>query len=130
MTDTIRKVAWIHIADRRLLCVRTAGRGLFYVPGGKPEAREDDASALRREILEELGVALSTLVLIGRFVAEADGGSGKTVAIDAYHADHSGALAMGAEIAEIRFLASADAALASAATRRILDHLKAGNLID
>lgn len=132
MSAIIRKVAWVHIADRRLLCVRTAGRGLFYIPGGKPEAGEDDLGALLREIAEELAVALvlSTASRVGRFSAPADGAPEKTVVIDAYRADYLGTLSAGFEIAEHRFLGSADAGTMSAATLAIVDHLKARNLVD
>lgn len=132
MTVTIRKVAWIHVVNRKLLCVRTGGRGLFYVPGGKPEDGEDDLNALIREIAEELGVALvpPTIRKAGRFTAPADGSPDKTVSIETYMSEFLGNLTPGFEISEARFLGSADADLASAATQEILKHLKAKNVID
>ncbi len=128
----IDKVAWLHIADRRLLCVRTSGRGLFYVPGGKREPDEDDLGTLMREIAEELGVGLiaTTVRPAGHFAAPADGNPEKTVEIETYFAEYVGTLSTGFEIAEQRFLASTDADQASAATRQILQHLKAKNVID
>jgi 8-oxo-dGTP pyrophosphatase MutT (NUDIX family) len=132
MSATIRKVGWIHVEKRRLLCVRSGGRGLFYIPGGKPEPGEDDPDALLREIAEELGVALlvTSIRHAGTFSAPADGNPGKTVVIEAYRADHVGDFTPGFEIAEHRFLASTDAALASAATGIVLEHLKARHVID
>lgn len=132
MSDVIRKVAWMHVVDRRLLCVRTAGRKLFYMPGGKPEAGEDDVSALLREIAEELGVALTppTINRVGRFSALADGNSGKTLVLEAYRAEYFGTLSSGFEIAEHRFLTSADAEMASAVTQEVIGYLKARKQID
>lgn len=132
MSGIIGKVGWIHVVDRRLLCVRTGGRGLFYIPGGKREPGEDDLAAIVREIAEELGVGLiaTTLRHAGHFSAPADGTDDKIVAIEAYTADYIGTLSTGFEIAEQRFLASTDADQASAALREILKHLKARNVID
>ena len=128
----IGKVGWVHVAGRKLLCVRTGGRGLFYLPGGKREPGEDDLAALVREIAEELGVGIvgATIRHVGLFAAPADGSPEKTVEIEAYQADYIGTLTTGFEIAEQRFLSSADAELASAALRKILQHLKAKNVID
>jgi 8-oxo-dGTP pyrophosphatase MutT (NUDIX family) len=132
VSDIIRKVAWLHVADRKLLCARTAQRGLFYVPGGKPEPGEDEISALLREIAEELGVALisSTIRRAGSFSAPADGSPDKTVTISAYKADYIGQLSAGFEIAQWQFLTSAEQHRVSAVTRIILDHLKVRNVID
>lgn len=132
MTKTIRKIGWVHVVDRRMLCVRSEGRDLFYIPGGKPEAGEDDAQALVREIAEELGVAIdpATIAPRGRFVAPADGKTDVEVAVDTYAADHIGTPAPHGEIAELRFLSSTDGAIVSAVTREILQHLKAQNVID
>lgn len=132
MTGTIRKVAWVHVVERRLLCVRSHGRDLFYIPGGKPEAGEDDARALVREIAEELGIAIdpATIVAAGRFTAPADGKPNLVVAVDAYAAQHDGTPAPHAEIAELRFLASTEEGITSAVTRNILQHLKAQYVID
>jgi 8-oxo-dGTP diphosphatase len=51
-------VAWVHITDDRLLTVRSRGRDLLYLPGGKREPGEDDWSALSREVREELSLRL------------------------------------------------------------------------
>jgi ADP-ribose pyrophosphatase YjhB (NUDIX family) len=54
----LTSVGWVHMRDGKLLVVRTRGRELFYLPGGKPEAAETHEHALVREIREELGLAL------------------------------------------------------------------------
>ena len=55
----------------RLLTVRKRGTQRFMLPGGKPEPGEDDATALARELREELGVTVISARLLGRFEAEA-----------------------------------------------------------
>jgi 8-oxo-dGTP pyrophosphatase MutT (NUDIX family) len=54
-------VGWVHVRDGKLLAVRSRGRDRFFLPGGKPEPEEDYRGALRREVREELGVALHDL---------------------------------------------------------------------
>lgn len=129
---TIRKVGWLHVVDRRLLCARSHGRALFYVPGGKPEPGEDDIAAVIREIREELTVALipGSIADAGGVEASADGRDEITVIMTLFTADHQGEPAPHHEIAELRYLAAADADCASAATRIILARLKADNVID
>jgi 8-oxo-dGTP diphosphatase len=66
-------LAWVVLRDDRMLTVRTRGRDVFYLPGGKREPGENDVAALRRDVDEELGVELEpdsfTLVAEGRLAA-------------------------------------------------------------
>jgi 8-oxo-dGTP diphosphatase len=57
----LTSVAWLHVRDGRVLGVRTRGRDMFYLPGGKPEPGESHEDALRRELHEELGVHVREL---------------------------------------------------------------------
>lgn len=128
----LRKMAWIHVENRALLCVRSHGKALFYTPGGKPEAGEEDADALLRELDEELNIALDrdTIEPAGTFCAPADGRPGWIVEIHAYRARHRGDFVPGNEIAEYRFMASRDRDMLSVAGRAILQHLKDSDCID
>ncbi len=42
--------------DGRVLMVRKSGTDVFMNPGGKPEPGEDSIAALRRELVEEIGL--------------------------------------------------------------------------
>lgn len=55
----ITKIGLAAYQGDRLLLVRKKGSSTFILPGGKPEAGEDDAAALHREIREELGCSLA-----------------------------------------------------------------------
>jgi 8-oxo-dGTP diphosphatase len=55
----LRVVAAAIIRDRRVLLVsKLEAPHVFYLPGGKPEAREEPLEALGRELAEELGVTV------------------------------------------------------------------------
>jgi 8-oxo-dGTP diphosphatase len=129
---SIRKVAWLDVADRRLLCVRTRGRTPFYVPGGKPEPGEDDQAALCREIAEELGIAIdrATIRPAGTFSAPADGQPDRMVEVTAFYTKAAGEPRPCAEIDALRRIDSSDPTPVSAVTRIILDQLKAAHVID
>lgn len=68
----VRVVAAVLVRDARVLAARRAAHrregGLWELPGGKVEPGEDDATALARELGEELGVT----VAVGAVVGESD----------------------------------------------------------
>lgn len=128
----IDKLAWIRVEDRKVLCVRSRGKELFYTPGGKREPGETDQEALVREIREELSVELipGTLELFGTFEAPADGkGPDTLVRLTCYSGDYLGTLRPASEIAEAAWLGRADAPKCSAALLLVLEDLGNRGLI-
>jgi 8-oxo-dGTP pyrophosphatase MutT (NUDIX family) len=131
--EVIDKLGWLYLRDRRLLGARSRGKSAWYVPGGKRESGETDAQALVREIREELAVEIdpATLRYVAAFEAQADGKpDGVHVRVTCYRAEAAGAPTPSAEIEELRWLTFADRAACSPAAQRILDWLKAHELVD
>jgi 8-oxo-dGTP diphosphatase len=79
VTDPVRVVAAVFARDDQVLvCRRAADRaagGRWEFPGGKIESGESPEDALRREILEELGVLITVGDLINTGVTDVDGRS-------------------------------------------------------
>jgi 8-oxo-dGTP diphosphatase len=117
--------AVIRDADGRLLVVRKAGTRRFMLPGGKREPGEDDLSALRRELCEELGVRLLSAEPLGVFEAEAANEPGARVRSHPFVVTLAGEIHAGAEIAEVRWVdaAAPDVELAPLLAREILPAL-------
>ncbi|WP_205619445.1 NUDIX hydrolase [Ferrimonas senticii] len=133
MANHIDKLAWLHIKDGKVLCVRSHGKQMYYVPGGKREAGETDQQALLREIEEELQVKLlpESVRAYGQFSAQADGKPvGTLVKVSAYQADFSGELTCAAEIAEMAWLDSSDLAKCSVVVQLLFADLHAKGLIN
>lgn len=75
MPRVIKKVGGIILDDhRRLLVVKkeVPGRDTYIIPGGRPEGAETEEQTLRRELTEELGVGVETLVHFGNFSEKAE----------------------------------------------------------
>lgn len=126
-------LAWVHVSGRRLLCVRTRGRSLYYLPGGKREPGESDEAAVAREAREEVGVALRPGTFAPFTVVDevADGyREGTRVRLACYTAQHTGEPAAAAEIADLAWLGSADRDRCAPAVRRVLDELRRRGAID
>jgi 8-oxo-dGTP pyrophosphatase MutT (NUDIX family) len=104
----IDTVAWVHLERGRILCARPRGRDVFYIPGGKREGAESDLETLRREISEELTVALlpGTVRHVGTYEASAPGGP--MVRMSCYAAGYTGTLAASSEIDELAWFRYAD----------------------
>jgi 8-oxo-dGTP diphosphatase len=135
MNQSIDKVAWIYIKNRKLLAARSKGKTAFYTPGGKREGNETDLEVLKREMKEELSIEieLNTANYIGKFGAQAHGKpEGIMVVLQCYSSDFKGELTPSSEIEEIGWLTSIDIETdrCSPVDWLILTYLREINLID
>ena len=111
MPDIHVSAAVIVDAADRVLVVRKHGTTRFMQPGGKPEAGEDAAQTLIRELDEELGLRLSEsdLTPLGTFVSAAANEPGHRVVAAAFSASiDPDSVSVRAEIAELRWITPAD----------------------
>jgi 8-oxo-dGTP diphosphatase len=132
MTTIIDKIAWIHIANGQVLCARSKGKDMYYLPGGKREAGEKDEETLVREIEEEISVQIKTdtVSYFGTFEAEAHGkAEGVTVKMSCYIADYKGTLTPASEIEELSWLSYKDRERVSVVTQIIFDQLREKSLL-
>ncbi|TXJ04470.1 MAG: NUDIX domain-containing protein [Aeromicrobium sp.] len=110
--STIEVVAGIIVNPHGLaLMVRKHGTSVFIQPGGKPEPGETAATALLRELYEELGivVAESELEYLGEFESAAANEPGFRVRSQTFwcHANVRD-VTVAAEIAEARWVSLTD----------------------
>lgn len=127
MNKVIDKLAWVFIQDGKLLMVRSKGKELFYLPGGKREEGETDEQALLREIKEEISVDLvpDSLKYVETFTGQADGkAEGISVQLTCYVADYTGELSPDAEIEELKFVDVNDREVCSSVALVALDWLE------
>jgi len=127
MTNTIDKVAWIHVVNARILSARSRGKDLYYLPGGKRDPGETDIDTLIREVEEELSVRIKreTASHFGTFEAQAHGKSeGVLVRMACYVADFEGTLNPASEIEELAWLTYKDRDRVSLVSQLIFDRLR------
>lgn len=100
----IHKIGAAIVDNGKLLVVRKSGTpSKFIIPGGKPEGVESHEETLRRELKEELGVAITNTAYIGSFedVAEFEH---VPIRMDVYEVRIKGQPQPGSEIAELRWV--------------------------
>lgn len=103
----IRKVSLAVFKEKKLLCVRSIGKEVFYCLGGTVEADESDEEALRREIQEEVGCELGEKIkLLHTFEDWAHGRENTKVQIKLYQGELIGEVKPRSEIEEIDYLDS------------------------
>jgi 8-oxo-dGTP diphosphatase len=131
--ETIDKLSWIHLENRKMLFVKTKYNDTLYTPGGKREEGETDEQALIREIKEELSVDLipDTIRYLVTFTAQAHGKpEGVMVQLKCHTSDFIGTLAPASEVEELAWLDSKDEARTSITGQLTLRWLKEQNIID
>lgn len=104
--NLIETVALIHIKGKKLLLVRPKSKRIFYMPGGKLDAGEDNLKALIREIKEEINLNIDpkTVDFFGTFEAQAYGrDKGVIVRVHCYTANHTGEVRSSSEIDEVAY---------------------------
>lgn len=124
----IDALAWVHVLKGRLLCVRTEGVDLFYLPGGKREPGESDEAAVTREAREEVSVTLRPGTF--RQVAVVDETAyaqapGTRVRLSCYTAEYEGDIAVDNEIADLAWIGFAERDRCAPAVRRLIELLNA-----
>lgn len=97
----------VHASDGRLLLVKRAnepGRGHWSVPGGRVEPGEDDHTAVVRELVEETGLVVVPVQLVGRVTR------GRYAIADYACTPVGGALRAGDDALDVRWCSAADLA--------------------
>ncbi len=125
-------VAWVHVSQDRMLAVRSRGRDLLYLPGGKREPGEDDWSALSREVREELALDLDPASFreLGVIRAAAHDQPDHThVRMACFTAAFEGEITATGEVDEYLYIAPADRDLLAPAARAALDLATARGLL-
>lgn len=128
MPVLIDTVAWVRMENGRILCARSRGKDVFYIPGGKREGGESDLETLLREVEEELAVTVlpATTSHVGTYEAQAHGHSdGVLVRMSCYAGDYLGTPTASSEIEEIAWLSYADRARVAPVDQLLFDELKA-----
>ena len=124
----IDTVAWVRVEGGRILCARSRGKDVFYVPGGKREGAETDLQTLVREVREELAVAVvaETVTHAGTYEAQAHGHpDGVVVRMSCYHGEYRGTPVASSEIEEVAWLSSLRISRVPPVDQLLFDDLKA-----
>ncbi len=126
--DLIKSVAWFHIENDKILCVRTKGKDKFYIPGGKIDQGERAEDALVREIREELNISLNaeSLSPAVKVIAAAHGFDDNVqVEMQCFFATHRGSISANSEIEEIKWVGSNYLQYCAPAAQKAIEFLAA-----
>jgi 8-oxo-dGTP pyrophosphatase MutT (NUDIX family) len=128
------KIGLLTVRDgRMLLCRKKHTTSLLILPGGCIEPGESAVECLERELREELGdVAVRALEYLGTYTDRAAGSdAARTVQIELYRGDLSGAPVASSEIRELVWFGEADdrAQLAPSLVNKILPDLIARRIV-
>lgn len=124
----VQKVGLAAIQHGCVLLVRKRGGSLFILPGGKPEANEDDMQTLSRELREELGCAVRRPCFEHTFTDHAAELHNTMVVVRLYAGELVGDPEPAAEIEEMAWLdlhASWSLPVAPSLSNYILPYLRA-----
>lgn len=102
--EIIDKLAWIHIIEGRILCIRGKGQEYYSIPNGNRAFGETDPQALHQIMGEVLGISIDTpsMKFIGIFEAPAeDFKPGILVRMTCYSATYIGDLIPASEVIEV-----------------------------
>lgn len=130
---TIEAVSWIHLENGRILCSRSTGKSMYYIPGGKRLPGEGERQALIREIREETAVELKpdSIESIGVFEARADGQPpGTMVRLSCYTADFAGRPVPASEVQELVWFSYGDRSLVAPVDQLVFDFLHQRGLLE
>jgi 8-oxo-dGTP pyrophosphatase MutT (NUDIX family) len=125
-------VAWVQVSGGRMLAVRSRGRDLLYLPGGKREPGEDDWSALSREVREELALELDRASFreLGVVWAPAhDQPDFARVRMACFTAAYAGAMTAAGEVDEYVYVGRGDRHLLAPAAGAALDLAESRGLL-
>ena len=123
---SIDKVGLILIKDKKILMARSKDSDVFYIPGGKREAKETDMQCLEREIRKELAVQLDTRTaqLFGNYYAQAyNKPEGTLIKMNCYMANVIGTIKANKEIGQISWLSYKDRNKVGCVAKLIFDDL-------
>lgn len=129
----IKKVAWVHTEDGKVVATRSFGKDRWYLPGGKPEGDEKPLDTLTREIMEELSVAVdgTRAEYLGTFTAQAHGKpEGTVVRMTCFDAPFEGELRPANEVCDVAWFSYDARAIVSDVDQIIFDFLYSKGLLD
>lgn len=124
--NIVKSVAWFYVKDNKVLCTRTKGKDMFYIPGGKVDAGESLEEALIRELHEELCIKVepSSIKPCITIKAPAHGyPEGTKVHMHCFFASFTGNINKACEIEELLWVSYKDRTLCAPAAKEAIEYL-------